>query len=133
MGRVQRVSDLDSDRQQSLNVQLTAPDAMFQRDAVEKLHRDESLPLGLTDVVDGADIRMVQCGSGLCFALEACQGLGILGDLVGQEFERDKAMQPGVLGLVDDSHAAATELFDDAVVRDGLANHCWESALGEAY
>jgi hypothetical protein len=29
-------------------------------------------------------------------------------------------------------HATTTELFDDAVVRDGLANHCCDAALGDA-
>jgi hypothetical protein len=33
--------------------------------------------------------------------------------------------------FVDDSHPAATKLFDDAVMRDGLANHCGETTLGE--
>jgi hypothetical protein len=32
-------------------------------------------------------------------------------------------MQPGVFGLVDHSHSAATELFYDAVVRNGLSDH----------
>ena len=41
-----------------------------------------------------------------------------MGDAFWQELERDKAMQPRVLGL-----AAPTELFQDAVVRDGLTDH----------
>jgi hypothetical protein len=32
-------------------------------------------------------------------------------------------MEPCVLGLVDDTHAAPTEPFEDAVMRDGLADH----------
>src|SRR5277367_624587 len=32
-------------------------------------------------------------------------------------------MKTGVLSLVNDAHTAAAELFDDAVVRDGLADH----------
>src|ERR1700688_4203669 len=31
-------------------------------------------------------------------------------------------MKPGVLGLIDHPHATATELFEDAIVRDGLAD-----------
>ena len=31
-------------------------------------------------------------------------------------------MQAGVFGFVNDTHAAATEFFDDAVMRNGLAN-----------
>jgi hypothetical protein len=36
---------------------------------------------------------------------------------------QDKAVEPDVLGLVHHTHAATTELFDDAVGRDGLADH----------
>jgi hypothetical protein len=34
-----------------------------------------------------------------------------------QELQRDEAMQPGVLGLVDHTHPATAQLCDDAVVR----------------
>jgi hypothetical protein len=33
------------------------------------------------------------------------------------------------LRLVDHAHAATTELFQDAVVRDGLANHGWSATV----
>ena len=66
---------------------------------------------------------MVEGRSGARLAAEALQGLGIVGDIIGQELQGDKTMQPGVFRLVDDAHAAAAKLLDDAVVRDGLANH----------
>jgi hypothetical protein len=31
-------------------------------------------------------------------------------------------MKTGVLGLINNAHAAATQLFDNAVVRDSLAD-----------
>jgi hypothetical protein len=34
-------------------------------------------------------------------------------------------MQIGVFGLVDDSHAATAQLFEDAVVGDDLVEHLW--------
>ena len=37
-------------------------------------------------------------------------------------------MQPGVFGFVDDTHAPATDLLDNAVVRDGPADH-WRTML----
>jgi hypothetical protein len=39
-----------------------------------------------------------------------------------QEFQCHEAMKAGVLGLVDDTHPAAAEFFNNAVMRDGLAN-----------
>jgi hypothetical protein len=38
-----------------------------------------------------------------------------------QKLEGDKATQPSVFGLVDDSHTAAAQLVQNAVVRNGLA------------
>jgi hypothetical protein len=40
-----------------------------------------------------------------------------------QELQRHQPAEFGVLGLVDDAHATATELFYDAVVRNRLADH----------
>jgi hypothetical protein len=48
--------------------------------------------------------------------------LGVLSHVVGQKFQGDKSVQGYVLGLIDDAHSAA-DLLDDAVVRDGLADH----------
>src|ERR1700736_6660228 len=39
-----------------------------------------------------------------------------------QEFQSNCTMEPRVLGLVNDTHTAATELFYDTVMRDGLPN-----------
>ncbi len=36
-------------------------------------------------------------------------------------------MQPCVLGLVNHTHPAAAQLFDDAVMRDSLVDHWRES------
>jgi len=66
--------------------------------------------------VNHEDAGVVQGGSGFSFALEARQSLGILAYGVGKELERDKPVQPGVLSFVHDTHAAFTELFDNAVV-----------------
>ena len=58
--------------------------------------------------------------------LRAC---GVWREPVRKEFQGDEAVELGVLGLVDHSHAAATEFFEDAVVRDGLANHGWSATV----
>ena len=40
-----------------------------------------------------------------------------------KELQRNRAIEPCILSLVDDAHAALAELFDDPVVADGLADH----------
>ena len=51
--------------------------------------------------------------------------LAVLGHVFGEKFQGDEAIEPGVFGFVNDTHAATTQLFDNAVVRDGLADHLW--------
>ena len=48
---------------------------------------------------------------------------GSRGNVVREEFQGDEAAQPGVLGLIDDAHAASAELGNDAVVRDRPPYH----------
>ena len=52
-----------------------------------------------------------------------------MSNFVGQEFQRNETPKLGVLGFVDDTRSTTAELFDDAVVRDRLANH-WAEMLG---
>jgi hypothetical protein len=56
----------------------------------------------------------------LGFAGEACEPVGIGGEGLGQDLERDLAVELGVCGAPDFAHAALAELGGDAVVRDGL-------------
>src|ERR1700746_2263728 len=86
------------------------------------------MPLLLPDLVDRADARVVQRRGSFGFALEAAQSLRVLGHIVGQEFKSDKAAEVGVLGLVDHTHAAAAQLFDNTVVRDDRVEH-WREAM----
>ena len=96
---------------------------MLQREPVEKLHGDEGLAILFADVVDGADVRMVQGGCGLGFALEAGQRLRVAGHFLGQKLEGHKAVQTRVFRFVDDAHPAAAQLLDNAVVRNRLTQH----------
>src|ERR1700728_30070 len=96
---------------------------MLQRYAVQKLHDNERLPLVLPNFVDGADVGMVQGRSGACFAAKTFQSLRNLRDIFRQKLEGDEAPKLGVLGLVNHTHAAAAQFLDNAVVRDGLADH----------
>src|SRR5713101_8449605 len=98
---------------------------MFQGLPIEIFHYDEGPARLLVNLVDGADIGMIEGRSRAGFPAEAFQRLMVLGYVVRKEFQRDKAAQLGVLRLVDHTHTTAAELFNDAVVRDGLADHVW--------
>src|SRR5579864_2955418 len=105
---------------------------MLEGYAIEILHHDEGLAILLVDLVNGADVGMVEGGGGLGFTAEAAQNLRVFRDLVRQELQGDEAVELGVDGFVDDAHASAAQSFDDAIVRDGLADH-WGIVRGYSY
>jgi hypothetical protein len=57
----------------------------------------------------------------LGFPMKPCECLRVTGNIFRQELEGDEPMHPQVLGLINDPHAPAAQLLDDAVMRDGLA------------
>jgi hypothetical protein len=83
----------------------------LRRKRVQKLHRNERLPIFLADIMNRADVGMIQGRGSLGLPLKASKGLGIEGEVVGEKLESDKAVQPCILGFVDDTHPAATQLF----------------------
>src|SRR5207302_731233 len=120
---VERVGDFDGKLEQSLGLDGMPRDAVLQGHAFEVLHHDEGLAIVLIDFVNGADVGMIESGSGARFTLKTLEGLGVGGDVLGKKFEGDEAAQLDVLGLIDNTHASAAEFLNDAVMGDGLADH----------
>jgi hypothetical protein len=89
---------------------------MLQGFAVEELHRNEMLAFLLADVVNGADVRVIQCGCSLRFSAEPFQRSGVVEHFGGQEFQAHRTMEPGVFGFIDNTHPTTTELFYDSVM-----------------
>jgi hypothetical protein len=59
--------------------------------------------------------------------------LRVPGQILGQKFQGDKTTEVGILGLVHHTHAAAAQLLNDAVMRNGLAEQrVRHSALARA-
>jgi hypothetical protein len=61
---------------------------------------------------------VVEGGGGLRFLPEALVGVAVSGQLRRQELQRDESIETEILRLVDDTHAAATELLEDSAVRN---------------
>ena len=77
----------------------------------------------LADLVNGADVRMIQRRGGSPLAAKTLERVGIGGDFRGQELQRDEAAEFGVFGFIHNAHPATAKLLDDAIVRDDAANH----------
>ena len=104
---VKRIGHFDGHVQNAFQLHRTSGDVVFQRFAIKVFHGDERVGIALTDIVNRADVGMVQSGSSLCFALKSRQSLSIFGNVIGKKFQCDEAMKPRVFRFVDNSHAAA--------------------------
>jgi len=88
----------------------------------------------LADLVNRADVGMIQRRGGPGFAAEPFEGLRVASDVLRKKFQRNETAELGVFRFVDDAHAAATEFFDHPIVGDGEADgrlgfrHAWRTS-----
>ncbi len=92
-----------------------------QRLALEQLHRDEQLAVGLADLVQLADVGVRDAGGGARLAPEALSRLGIASRLA-HHLDGDAAVKALVGGGIHDAHAAFAELRHHAVVGDRVGH-----------
>ena len=123
VGRAERRRDLQRDVHDGRRRQLVARHVGLEVEPVHALHGDERPTLEAVDLVDRADVRVIQLRDGVGFALEAPLGVRVVGGFLGQELQGDFPGQTDVFGLVDDAHAASAELAGDAVVTDCVPEH----------
>jgi hypothetical protein len=81
------------------------------------------------DVVNRADVGVIQRRGGTGLALKPLQCLGIVGDLRGEKLEGYITAEAGILRFVNDTHATAAQFLGDAVMRDGLSDLCGSHSL----
>src|SRR6185503_17980173 len=77
------------------------------------------------DVVERADIRVIEVRDHARFALEAHDRTGVGAGVVRKKLDRHLAAEPRVFGFVDDTHAAGAEPRKNLVVRNRPADHSW--------
>jgi hypothetical protein len=85
-------------------------------------------PSSASHVEHGTDVRMAERGERLGFPLEPLLQIGIAGDVRGEDFDRDGAIETCVSGPVDFTHPAGTERGQDLVRAE--ASTCSESHVG---
>src|SRR2546426_10767963 len=100
--------------------------------SLQQLHGNEGLAAIVFQGVNRADVGMVQRRSGARFEQEAVERGGITGKFRRKKLEGHTTAEGQVLGFVDHAHPAAAQLTDDAVVRDGLADHERSSTSGNS-
>jgi len=77
---------------------------------------DDALLVRLLQPEDARHVGMLQGSEHLGLATKPGQALGVLGEVLGEEFEGHLAVEPGVAGAMHLAHAALPEWGQDLVV-----------------
>src|SRR5581483_6742919 len=104
---------------------------MLEGHSLQKLHHNKTLALMFADLVNGANVRMIQRRCRARLPPEPLQRLRICGHTLGQKFEGHEAPQFDVFGLVDHAHTATAEPLDNAVMRYGHTKHVGRWYVGQ--
>ena len=121
VSRVERVRDLGPELRHPLRGQRGLPEELLEGRPLEQLEHEEGLVLVGPDVVEDADVGVVQAGDGRRLALEPLHGARGAGARGMEELEGDLAPEARVARPVDDAHAAAPQAARHLVVRDNSA------------
>src|SRR4029079_14848548 len=92
-----------------------ARNALVQALAVHEFEDEELGVVGLNEVVDLSDVRVIERGDDLRLPSEAGDTVRIVGEGGGQNLQSDIASQFAVVREVDGAHAPAPDRRDDVV------------------
>src|SRR6185503_14004812 len=120
VGRLEAVGELDAEADDLIDRQRAESELGLEPLAGDQLQHQEIDPRVAAELVDRADIRMVQAGDGERFAVEAAAGAVVSEHAGRQHLQRDVAIEMLVVGAVDDTHPAGADLFEHAEMRQRL-------------
>ncbi len=115
VGAAERIGDLHSAVERLVERQRPSAQSFRQRLSLEELHDEEVHAVVRSDVVQRADVRMIERGGRPRLVLEAPATLGVRGEPGRQDLDRDGAAKTRVARLVDFAHAAAAGRRDEFV------------------
>jgi hypothetical protein len=107
--RFERVDDLPRDGDGLVDGQRAA----FQRLALDQLHDDRSEIAGVFDAVHRGNVGMIQRRQQFRLALKAGDAIGIAAHRLGQDFDRDVALQLRIARAIHLAHAAGADRVED--------------------
>ena len=106
----------------SSGVNFRARIKLAQVHAVHKFHEQVIKPAGLAEVINGDDVRMVQCRQRLRLARESFGKFRVIHAFRREQFQGDEAVQGFLPRLVNHAHAAASETFENFELRKMRGN-----------
>ena len=98
---LQRVGNLLRHPKRLICGHRTTFNAVRQRLAVDELEHQKTRPIRFLEVMDRRNVGVIQRGQHFGFPLEPGQTIGVGGEGLGENLDRDVALQPGVARSVD--------------------------------
>ena len=115
VGRLERLGDLPGDGKGLVQGKGPALQPLGEVVALDELHDEGAHAARLLEAVDRGDVGVLELGEDLRLALEPREAFGVLGEGLGQDLDRDLALQLRVGRAVDDTHPALAERGGDLV------------------
>ena len=84
-------------------------DPLGERRPFDQLEDERHCPVRLFEPVDAADVRMIQRGEHLRFALKSREAFGIGDERLGQDLDRDRAIELRIARAIHLAHPACPE------------------------
>ncbi len=111
----ERLGDLPCDGEGLVEGERPALQPLGEVFALDELHDEGAHAARLLEAVDRGDVGVLELGEDLRLALEARETVGVGGERLGEDLDRDLALQLRVGGAVDDPHPALAERGGDLV------------------
>ena len=115
----QRRGDLPGDRDHLERRQRTLGEDRVERASLHELHYDEMPPGHFHEVIDRADVGMVQGGRGHRLAPEPLPPLDVPSELLGQQLDRHHPLEARVPSPIDLAESPRAEELEHLEVIDG--------------
>ncbi len=96
--------------------------ALGEGTAFHEIHDQVGNTVLLPDVVDANDSRVVESGRRACLLEEALPGGAEMESAHPNELDRHRPLEVGVVGAVDDAHAAASQLAEQVIASEGTGD-----------
>src|ERR1051325_10107202 len=118
--RIERRRDLIDNAEQlgdrHVRVLDLAPiDGLLEALALDELHDEVRVPVGVTEVEDLDEVRMMNSREQRGLAPQVLHQLLVLSELGPQHLDRDGPLEGEVIGALDDTHATSADLVANAI------------------
>ena len=123
MRLVQGIGYFDGDLQDLIEWQRALNQPLRQRLAFQILHDQVMSALLLADVIESADVGVLQAGDSVCFALEPLAQLGVITQMTGQDLDGNKTIQARVASFIHLAHASRADLGEN-LIRPEFCSRC---------